>query len=101
MSLKFKDQTILITGASSGIGQQVAYEAAQAGANLVLCARRIDRLEQVKRSCKKLGAQHVTIFSLDIGKPENIDELIDFLNIKNIHINVLINNAGFGHDAPF
>lgn len=101
MSLKLKNQTILITGASSGIGQQVAYEASKAGANLILCARRIDKLEQVKKTCKTLGAKNVMIFSLDIGKPVKVDALIDFLDVENIQIDVLINNAGFGHDQSF
>lgn len=101
MSLKFKNQTILITGASSGIGQQVAYESAKDGANLILCARRTDKLEEVKNTCESLGAHSVRIFSLDIGEPENIDNLMDFLNIENIQVDVLINNAGFGHDEPF
>src|SRR5690625_537703 len=101
MSLKFKNQTILITGASSGIGQQVAYESAKDGANLILCARRTDKLEEVKNTCESLGANSVRIFSLDIGEPENIDNLMDFLNIENIQVDVLINNAGFGHDEPF
>src|SRR5690625_4102794 len=101
MSLRFEKQTILITGASSGIGQQTAYEAAKAGARLVLCSRRIDKLEQTKKECEQLGAEAVTIFSLDIGNLESIESLIHYLEDQNIQIDVLINNAGFGHDQPF
>src|SRR5699024_5391313 len=101
MSLRFENQTILITGASSGIGQQVAYEAARAGAHLVLCSRRISRLEQVKKECERLGALAVTIFSLDIGNLESIESLECFLEDKNMQVDILINNAGFGQDQPF
>lgn len=101
MSSITEKQTILITGASSGIGRQVAYETARAGAHLVLCARRTDKLEQVKIECERLGAGTIAIFSLDIGELESIDSLLCFLENKNIQIDVLINNAGFGHDQPF
>lgn len=101
MNLMFENQTILITGASSGIGQQVAYETARAGASLVLCSRRMDKLEKIKKDCEHLGALAVTIFSLDIGKLESIEALESFLVNKKIQVDVLINNAGVGHDLPF
>lgn len=96
-----KNKNILLTGASSGIGEQTAYELAKEGANLVLCARRTDRLEEVKKICKQLGALEVQILSLDLSNPDSIDELISSLTSEAIQIDVLINNAGFGHSEPF
>lgn len=94
-------KTILITGASSGIGEYVAYEAAAKGANIVLCARREDKLLDVKYRCVELGAGQVYVIPVDIANPESLDRLIDYLAEMNIQVDTLINNAGFGHSEPF
>lgn len=96
-----KDKTILITGASSGIGEYVAYEAATKGANLVLCARREDKLRDVKSRCEALGAGSVDAIPLDLADPDSMDRLVKQLDEMTIRIDTLINNAGFGHSEPF
>lgn len=101
MDLKLSGKTILLTGASSGIGKEVAYKAASQGAQLILCARRLEKLEEIKAHCQQLGAKDVKVFSLDLSKPETTDELMEFLFANHLTIDVLINNAGFGHSDPF
>lgn len=101
MTKKHLNKTILITGASSGIGEEAAYHAAESGAQLILGARRLNKLEEVKEHCEALGSPKVHIFPLDIGNPDNVDELIHFLEEEGLSVDVLINNAGFGHDQPF
>ena len=96
-----KDKTILITGASSGIGEYVAYEAATKGANLVLCARREDKLRDVKSKCEALGAGTVYAIPLDLANPDSMDRLAKQLDEMTIRVDTLINNAGFGHSEPF
>lgn len=101
MAKKQLNKTILITGASSGIGEETAYLAAESGAQLILAARRLNKLEEIKKHCETLGSPNVKVFPLDIGNPNDVDELIHFLEVENLSIDVLINNAGFGHDQPF
>ena len=96
-----KDKTILITGASSGIGEYVAYEEATKGANLVLCARREDKLRDVKSKCEALGAGTVYAIPLDLANPDSMDRLAKQLDEMTIRVDTLINNAGFGHSEPF
>ena len=79
MSRSLKNKTVLITGASSGIGEQTAYQTAKKGANLILCARRWEKLEKVKTVCENLGAGDVLIRSVNIADPDSIDALLDFL----------------------
>lgn len=93
--------TVLITGASSGIGKQTAYEQAIKGANLILTARREDKLEEVKAICEQLGSGSVLVHPLDISKAESIDRLIAYLSNEKIKIDVVINNAGFGYSESF
>lgn len=97
MSGLLDKKTVFITGASSGIGEQTAYEAAKKGYNLILCARRLNKLEEVKRNCERLGSDVVIAYSLDITEAESIDEFIQFIKNKEIVIDVLVNNAGFGY----
>lgn len=99
--MTLKDKTILITGASSGIGEYVAYEAATKGANLILCARREDRLLDVKNRCEELGAGTIYAMPLDLANPDSMDHLINQLDEMTIQVDTLINNAGFGHSEPF
>ncbi|MGB9070105.1 MAG: SDR family oxidoreductase [Candidatus Acidiferrales bacterium] len=86
----------LITGASAGIGLALAKLLAAGGANLVLAARRADRLE---RLAADLAAQHgidVEAFQTDLARPEAPAEIFEFTKRKLIEIELLINNAGFG-----
>lgn len=101
MTQDLTNQTILITGASSGIGQETAYKLAMRGANLILTARRVDRLEAVKNQCEKLGTGQMVIFPMDLAQVEHIDRLLHFMNKKELTVDVLINNAGFGHAGSF
>ncbi len=101
MSGSLKNKTVLITGASSGIGEQTAYQTAKKGANLILCARRQEKLEEVKTVCENLGAGDVLTWSVNIADPDSIDALLTFLKERKRPIDVLVNNAGFGHSQPF
>ena len=85
----------LITGASSGIGRDMAINLANRGIDLILVARRKDRLEELKRSLNV----NVEIISLDISIKENCYSLYE--QVKDKNIDILINNAGFGIFGKF
>lgn len=101
MSTLSNKKTVLITGASSGIGEHTAYEAAFKGHNLILSARRLDKLEEVKLVCEELGADVVIAHPLDIANPDSVDALVQFIKDEEIIVDVLVNNAGFGHSDSF
>ncbi|MBC7383642.1 MAG: SDR family oxidoreductase [Bacteroidia bacterium] len=93
-------KTIIITGASSGIGEACAYAFAKHKVNLVLAARNIHKLEEVKIACERSGSKTICI-KCDVSKEEDCKNLIDE-TIKNFeHIHVLINNAGISMRALF
>lgn len=85
----------LITGASSGIGKDMALYLSKKGYDLILVARRKDRLEELKRQINT----NVETISLDISNIDNCKKLYDMVKDKNIDI--LINNAGFGIFGEF
>ena len=82
---------ILITGASSGIGRDMARYLATQGHELILVARRKERLDKLK---DELSNVKVTVVSLDLSKENNVYKLYD--RFKDDNIDFLINNAGFG-----
>jgi len=85
----------LVTGASSGIGRAFARLLAERGYDVALTARRGPRLEDLAQELREKG---VTAFALpkDISKLTATDELLNAIAIRNRHVDVLINNAGFG-----
>ncbi|AZZ36442.1 NAD(P)-dependent oxidoreductase [Bdellovibrio sp. qaytius] len=90
-----KNSHILITGASSGIGEQLSYLLAKEKKSLVLLARREDRLKKVQKQCLKLGAADVQIFSCDVSDKKSV--LLASKKIKankKISVGSLVNNAG-------
>lgn len=87
----------LVTGASSGIGADIARELAALGVDLVLTARRRDALEAVAATCKGVK---IEIFTADLGQPDAARALWDTA-IANGPIDILINNAGFGYFRRF
>lgn len=89
----FKDQHIWITGASSGIGEALAYAFAKEGASLILSARRIEELQRVQASCTALGAV-CEIIPMDLTKSASIEEAVKtFLN-KDLSLDIMIHNGG-------
>lgn len=86
------DKLVCITGASSGIGEALAYAFASEGARLLLCARSTDKLQAVKANCT--GAASVDLLSIDLAKYEEIADHFDSVLQKTGDIDVLINNAG-------
>jgi NADP-dependent 3-hydroxy acid dehydrogenase YdfG len=87
------DKTILITGASAGIGEGIARVAAQAGAKLVLGARRTERLRTLAAELRDAGAQ-VVYRALDVTQRESMNDFVAFARESFGSIDVLVNNAG-------
>jgi short-subunit dehydrogenase len=85
-----------ITGASSGIGEALAYTAAAEGAKLVLSARREGELERVAAACK-IPFENILVLPLDLEHTENVHEKVQAVLSKFGRIDVLINNSGMGH----
>ncbi|MBD5069850.1 MAG: SDR family oxidoreductase [Lactobacillus sp.] len=90
------NRVVLITGASSGLGEQVAYQAAKKGAIVVGCARRKDKLEKVMAVCRAISGRLAYAYHLDVSQPAEIEKVIDEIETNVGPIDVLINDAGFG-----
>lgn len=96
----------LITGASSGIGKELARIHAEKGGDLVIVARRIDKLEELKVELEKKHGIKVTIIAKDLSVPGAAKEIYDEVKNAGIEIDYLLNNAGFGlrglyHELPW
>jgi hypothetical protein len=92
----------LITGASAGIGREFACQLAGRAGALVLVARRLDRLEELRGELtKKYPNLNVHCRAVDLSQPSEIEELCRWLNREGIAIDFLVNNAGLGDRGPF
>lgn len=89
----FKQNIVVVTGASSGIGKELALQFAEKGAWLVIAARNIQKLEEVKNECEKFGGK-VLIVKTDVSEKEQCKSLIEETIKKYGRIDTLINNAG-------
>ncbi|MRR28741.1 SDR family oxidoreductase [bacterium] len=89
----FNNLTVIITGASSGIGWEMARQMAAQGANLVLAARQADKLIELANQCFKLGGKAVAV-PTDVSDPRQCSSLIEAAVKAFGGIDVLVNNAG-------
>jgi short-subunit dehydrogenase len=95
--MEVKGKVIVVTGASSGIGEATARRFAKEGAKIVLAARRVDRLESLAQEINGMGTGAETlVVQADLSKLEDIQSLISQTLNKFGRIDVLVNNAGFG-----
>jgi short-subunit dehydrogenase len=92
---RFTNQTVLITGASSGIGTALAREFAAQGASLVLLARRLDLLEALAQSLRLTGAA-VEVHVCDVTQADSLQAVMLDLTRRGIALDVVVANAGFG-----
>jgi len=91
----------LVTGASAGIGEALAVELAAAGVNLVLTARRQDRLEALSAKLAAAFKVETRIIVADLAQPEAPAKLFAATEGAGLPIDILINNAGFGYSGEF
>jgi short-subunit dehydrogenase len=96
MQTILKDKWALVTGASSGFGTDFAKELGSMGCNLVLTARRKERLEQVADEISQLSEVSVSVLPFDLSILDAPQQLYEQIKSKGIQVDVLINNAGFG-----
>jgi short-subunit dehydrogenase len=90
----------LVTGASSGIGRELAIELARQGVDLVLVARREDRLNQLADEIRKLGRRAVTVAG-DVTDPAARRRALDAARDQLGGLDILVNNAGIGAHGRF
>lgn len=96
-----KNKTALITGATSGIGFELAKLFAKDGYNLVIVARNERELQQAAYELKKIGGTKVLTMAKDLFLHHSASDIYDELRDRRININVLVNNAGHGHYGEF
>lgn len=91
-----KNKIVFITGASAGIGEACAYAFAKEGANLILTARRLDRLQEIKEEIEDKFSVNVLAEKLDISNRDEVISVIKNLGEQWMNIDILVNNAGLG-----
>jgi len=96
-----KKETALITGASSGIGLELAGQFGAHGSNLVLVARRKNKLLEAADEIRRRYGVRCVEFCTDLSDIDAADSIFEFCRKENIDVDVLVNNAGFGANNAF
>ncbi len=96
----FRDQVVIVTGASAGIGQSLALALAGQCAKVVIAARRADRLERVAEACRSFCGE-VMVVPTDVSEEAQCKALVDKTIAKHGRLDMLINNAGLAASAAF
>ena len=94
-------ETVLITGASSGIGLELAKCFAADGCRLILVARNTEALENLALELRQNNKIEAVVLTADLSLPETPDQIFKKLSAKKISVDVLVNNAGFGLHGAF
>ena len=89
----------IVTGGSMGLGRQMAQGLAEAGANLVLCARKKERCEKAAAEIKELGVKALAL-GCDVAQPDDVRNLIETTVREFGTVDFLVNNAGISWGAP-
>ena len=90
-----EQRTVLITGASAGIGAAFAHEFARHGYNLILVARRADKLETLAAELRTQADAQVNILPMDLAREDAAAEIYSEISAQNINVDALVNNAGY------
>jgi NAD(P)-dependent dehydrogenase (short-subunit alcohol dehydrogenase family) len=98
-SFSLDGKVAIITGASSGLGVAFAKGFAEAGADVAICARRVDRLEETRQAIEAMGHKVIAI-NADVSSPEDCQRVVDETVANLGRVDVLINNAGVASAAP-
>src|SRR5438034_11288914 len=100
--MKTPDKTwVLITGASSGFGEEFARQYAEQGHPLVLVARRLDRLQTVAEALRQRYRIDVVVDRVDLSGVAGVIQLHQRLRERSLAIDILVNNAGHGRQGTF
>jgi len=100
MDLGLKGKVAAVTGGTEGIGRATALRLAQEGANVAICGRRADVLEQAAADLRKTGVEVVSV-PADVSKPADIERFMDAIIKRFGRIDVLVNNAGTSQRGKF
>jgi len=92
-------KTAIVTGGGSGIGRQMAQALAEGGANVVLCARKVERCEQAAAEIAELGVRTLAL-RCDVREPDDVHAVVERTRAALGRIDVLVNNAGTAWGAP-
>ena len=96
---RLDDKVAIVTGASSGLGVAFAEGLAECGADMVVCARRAERLEQTRERVEGLGRRCLAV-PADVTSPEDCTRVVEQAMETFGHVDVLVNNAGLGTAVP-
>ena len=91
-----KNKNIVITGASGGIGAEIARLCAASGANLVLLARSLDKLHELQKDLQERFQVKISVFQLDVSNTDQVREVFEKIFAEMGEVDILVNNAGFG-----
>jgi hypothetical protein len=94
--MDYRGMTVLITGASAGLGEEFARQLAQQGADLVLVARSEGRLDRIAKELRECARVEVTVIPADLSSSDAVKRLISEVRNRGFKIELLVNNAGLG-----
>lgn len=99
MAGRLEGKVAIITGASRGIGKEIAFLFAQEGAQSILTARNLEALQEVSKAIVKSGGLEPLLAQADVREPAKIEDIVDKALDKYKRVDILVNNAGLTRDA--
>jgi NAD(P)-dependent dehydrogenase (short-subunit alcohol dehydrogenase family) len=96
---KITGKTAIVTGGGRGLGEQIAVGLAEAGANVVVCSRKVEACEQVREKLEKLGVKSLAL-QCDVTNPDDVQRVVQATVDEFGRIDILVNNSGATWGAP-